>query len=161
MNDNVNHPSHYTQGRVEVIDFIEDQQLDPYRANLVKYILRERYKNGLEDLQKGEWYLNYQLNHFSTFAPRLPLGKVDVEEFIEDQKLSPEMGDVLRLACVPMPKCPKLVRVLDKVAPWIVMWKRKRVMESRLCDAQYFLHQHIYNLKMQEWLSEDEENANN
>ena len=31
--DNVNHPSHYTSGKIEVIDFIEDQQLNYHKGN--------------------------------------------------------------------------------------------------------------------------------
>ena len=27
MKDNINHPSHYTQGNIEVIDYIEDKKL--------------------------------------------------------------------------------------------------------------------------------------
>lgn len=56
--ENVDKPSHYTQGNIEVIDFIEDQALDFRIANVVKYVCRYRYKNGLEDLKKARWYLN-------------------------------------------------------------------------------------------------------
>lgn len=60
--DNVNHPSHYL-GNVEVIDYIEDklttEQFEGYLVgNIIKYISRYRKKNGLEDLEKGQWYLN-------------------------------------------------------------------------------------------------------
>lgn len=60
--DNVNHPSHYL-GNVEVIDYIEDkltpEQFEGYLiGNVIKYISRYQKKNGLEDLQKGRWYLN-------------------------------------------------------------------------------------------------------
>ena len=39
-NDPVNHPSHYTKGKIEVADFIADQQLNFDRGNAVKYICR-------------------------------------------------------------------------------------------------------------------------
>lgn len=63
QNDTVNHPSHYTQGRFEVIDIIEDavQGADPFEAvclaNVIKYTTRYRHKNGVEDLKKAQWYL--------------------------------------------------------------------------------------------------------
>jgi len=57
-NDIINHPPHYTQGNIEVIDFIEDQQLGYHAGNVVKYISRYRFKNGLEDLKKARWYLD-------------------------------------------------------------------------------------------------------
>lgn len=39
-NNAVTHPSHYTSGKIEVIDFITDQQLDFCLGNVVKYISR-------------------------------------------------------------------------------------------------------------------------
>ena len=38
--DNVNHPSHYTDGSIEVLDFIEDKKLNYHRGNAIKYICR-------------------------------------------------------------------------------------------------------------------------
>jgi len=58
MSDNVNHPKHYTQGKIEVIDFILDQKMPYLESNILKYICRHRYKNGLEDLKKAQWYIN-------------------------------------------------------------------------------------------------------
>lgn len=62
--DPVNHPSHYTQGKYEVIEVIEDatKNLTGIKAvclaNVLKYVLRFQYKNGLQDLKKANWYLN-------------------------------------------------------------------------------------------------------
>lgn len=56
--DVVNHPKHYNQGKIEVIDFIEDQKLDFRAGNVVKYVCRHGNKNGLEDLKKARWYLD-------------------------------------------------------------------------------------------------------
>lgn len=64
MNDNVNHPSHYTDGKIEVIDFIEDKGLNFHRGNAVKYISRAGKKDPnkeIEDLQKAAWYLNREI----------------------------------------------------------------------------------------------------
>ena len=60
--DNVNHPAHYL-GKIEVIDYIEDKlskdQFEGYLlGNILKYLSRYQKKNGLEDLEKGQWYLN-------------------------------------------------------------------------------------------------------
>lgn len=61
--DAVNHPSHYTRGRIEVIDFIEDQQLPYHLGNVIKYIARAGYKGDkLEDLKKARWYLDRYIN---------------------------------------------------------------------------------------------------
>lgn len=57
--DPVNHPSHYTRGKIEVIEFIEDQRLSYHLGNVLKYICRAGFKNNeVEDLKKAAWYLN-------------------------------------------------------------------------------------------------------
>nr|DAI31791.1 MAG TPA: nucelotide kinase [Caudoviricetes sp.] len=69
MNDSafeekVNHPSHYNAGKIEVIDFIEDQNLNFNLGNAVKYISRAGKKDPVkfrEDLEKAIWYLNREL----------------------------------------------------------------------------------------------------
>lgn len=55
---NVNSPSHYNQGTMEVIDAIEGLGLCFNGGNCLKYIARYQYKeNPLEDLKKAQWYL--------------------------------------------------------------------------------------------------------
>ncbi len=56
MKDAIN-PSHYKQGNIEVIDFILDQKLTYIEGNVIKYVSRYKYKNGIEDLKKAQWYL--------------------------------------------------------------------------------------------------------
>lgn len=60
--DKVNKPSHYNQGGIECIDYIAQQLGDGLvsycQGNVIKYLHRWRYKNGLEDLKKAQWYLN-------------------------------------------------------------------------------------------------------
>ena len=62
--DDVNHPAHYTGGKIEVIDFIEDKGLGFHLGNAVKYISRAGRKNPdkiVEDLQKAVWYINREI----------------------------------------------------------------------------------------------------
>lgn len=64
MSEKVNHPSWYNKGRIEVIEFLEDKNLDFHRANAVKYICRAGIKDQateIEDLQKAVWYLNRRI----------------------------------------------------------------------------------------------------
>ncbi len=64
MNDPVNHPSHYTKGKIECIDFIVDKQLNFCRGNAVKYIVRAGLKDTskeIEDLEKAVFYINYEI----------------------------------------------------------------------------------------------------
>jgi hypothetical protein len=57
MSENVNHPAHYRQGSMEVIDAIEGLALGFHAGNVVKYVARYKAKGGLEDLKKAAWYL--------------------------------------------------------------------------------------------------------
>lgn len=64
VSDSVNHPSHYTFGKIEVLDFIEDKKLGFHLGNAVKYISRAGRKDPaktVEDLRKAAWYLNRQI----------------------------------------------------------------------------------------------------
>jgi len=65
MTDNVNHPSHYTKGDIETIDYIVDvlgkfDALSYCHGNVIKYTgTRLRNKgNTIEDAKKAVWYLN-------------------------------------------------------------------------------------------------------
>ena len=62
VEDCVTSPPHYGQGRIECIeyikDFLSDDEYTGYlRGNIAKYLHRWRYKNGVEDLKKAQWYL--------------------------------------------------------------------------------------------------------
>lgn len=60
----VTHPSHYTDGGIETIDFIEAKGLDFCRGNAVKYISRAGKKDPekeVEDLEKAVWYLQREI----------------------------------------------------------------------------------------------------
>ncbi|NBK21974.1 MAG: DUF3310 domain-containing protein [Spirochaetia bacterium] len=56
--DLINHPPHYTSGKIEVWDFIIDQGLDFVLGNVIKYVCRAGRKGDrLEDLMKAKAYL--------------------------------------------------------------------------------------------------------
>jgi len=60
----VEHPSHYTQGKIEVIDFIRDQKMNYCEGNIIKYVCRYKFKNGLQDLKKAERYLKWMIEEY-------------------------------------------------------------------------------------------------
>ena len=62
--DPVNHPAHYTKGKIEVADFIADQKLNFDRGNAVKYVCRAGSKDPekeIQDLEKAIWYINHEI----------------------------------------------------------------------------------------------------
>lgn len=62
--DKINHPSHYTVGEIEVIDYIKDK-LSPdafigyCMGNVLKYVSRWEHKDGVQDLKKAAVYLKW------------------------------------------------------------------------------------------------------
>jgi len=63
MNDSVKHPPHYTFGRFEVIDVLEDWfPADPLLWQVGKYIARAGRKGNIaENLEKTAWYLRRRI----------------------------------------------------------------------------------------------------
>ena len=58
----VDHPKHYNQGGIELVNIVDSYQLGFYEGNIVKYVVRSGKKPGnskLQDLKKAQWYLNY------------------------------------------------------------------------------------------------------
>jgi len=60
--DLVNSPPHYNQAGIECVDAIAAATDDGFQyylqGNIIKYLWRYRYKNGIQDLEKAQWYLN-------------------------------------------------------------------------------------------------------
>lgn len=82
MNDIINHPAHYTDGKIEVIDFIEEKQLNFHRGNAIKYIARAGKKNKekeIEDLEKAVWYINREIQRLEKLKKNKDRKQVDYE----------------------------------------------------------------------------------
>lgn len=65
---NINHPSYYNDGKIEVIDFIEDKHLNFNRGNAIKYISRAGKKDlntEIDDLRKAKWYIDREIKQLS------------------------------------------------------------------------------------------------
>ncbi len=72
--DLVNHPAHYNQGKIEVIEFIEDKKLGFHLGNAIKYIARAGKKDPtkyVEDLEKAVWYIRRE-QELQKREPRRP-----------------------------------------------------------------------------------------
>lgn len=75
MVDMVNRPPHYTKGNIQAIDAIASAVMDLNgvesfcTANAIKYLWRWKHKNGVEDLRKARWYIDYLIALETTPAP--------------------------------------------------------------------------------------------
>ena len=60
--DMVNNQPHYNKYGVECIEAIQSATGEGYeyylQGNIIKYLWRYRYKNGVQDLEKAQWYLS-------------------------------------------------------------------------------------------------------
>lgn len=64
--EKVNHPQHYNHGKYECIDvMVENFGKEAVKhfclLNAFKYVWRTNYKNGVEDVKKAMFYLDYYL----------------------------------------------------------------------------------------------------
>lgn len=67
--DPVNRPAHYTDGKIEVIDYIEDKKLGFCLGNAIKYISRAGKKDPskeVEDLNKAKWYIERRIKELTS-----------------------------------------------------------------------------------------------
>lgn len=76
--DSVNHPAHYADRKIEVIEFIEDSGWGRgfCLGNAVKYIARAGKKDPskeIEDLEKARWYLDRQIEILKSIREARPL----------------------------------------------------------------------------------------
>ena len=79
MKDNIN-PNHYKGKGIECIEFTK--HLDFISGNAFKYVFRHLEKNGLEDLNKAEWYLNRFKAELPEY-PETPLSNADVSAILQ------------------------------------------------------------------------------
>ena len=57
-------PSHYQQGKIQVWDFIADQNLDFHLGNVIKYVCRaghKKYEDEIDDLLKAKVYIEKKI----------------------------------------------------------------------------------------------------
>jgi len=57
-------PKHYVGKGMEVIDIIDAFDLNAYEANIIKYVLRHKKKEGVICLRKAKWYLDRMIEKF-------------------------------------------------------------------------------------------------
>ena len=83
--DNVNHPSYYADGKIEVIEFIKDKNFGYCLGNAIKYISRSGKKSKeteIQDLQKAIWYINRRIQELNKQQKSInnETGKLENEE---------------------------------------------------------------------------------
>lgn len=78
--------SHYQKSEIQPIDFILKNNLGFCEGNIVKYITRYKYKNGIEDLLKAQHYVEFLIEQETEKNMKL---KNRLEEFgVEGKEMS-------------------------------------------------------------------------
>ena len=54
--------THYSSLAIQPVDYVMDNNPDYLQGNVIKYITRYKYKNGLEDLRKAKHYINMMMD---------------------------------------------------------------------------------------------------
>jgi len=57
-------PKHYNRHAIQPIDFIMKNKLSYCVGNVIKYVVRHKYKNGLEDLLKARQYIDFLIKEW-------------------------------------------------------------------------------------------------
>ncbi len=63
-------PNYYRKGRMELMDIMKElmtpEEVSGFlKGNIFKYVYRYEEKNGIEDLQKAEWYMGQLIKHYA------------------------------------------------------------------------------------------------
>lgn len=56
--------THYKVASIQPWDVMAAYGLDPWSANVLKYLLRFPYKAGRQDLEKAQHYIEYLITHY-------------------------------------------------------------------------------------------------
>lgn len=73
--NSVTRPKHYTSGKIEVLEAIEDWKLNYHRGQVIKYVARAGKKDPakhIEDLKKASFYLSREIELLTAKAEKRP-----------------------------------------------------------------------------------------
>ena len=84
-------PTYYHKGNYDVIEFCNKHEISFVTGNIIKYIVRYKNKNGVEDLKKAKEYLGRR------YVENLIIDSEDKLKFYEENNLNYKQGIILDL----------------------------------------------------------------
>ena len=84
-------PTYYHKGDYDVIEFCNKHEISFVTGNIIKYIVRYKNKNGVEDLKKAKEYLGRR------YIENLIIDSEDKLKFYEENNLNYKQGIILDL----------------------------------------------------------------
>ena len=87
--------THYQQYKVQPIELIMDMGWNFIQGNIAKYVLRAKYKNGQEDIDKAIHYceLGMDLDDRESYADNIAFQRIT--NFIQNNELNPFITSIL------------------------------------------------------------------
>lgn len=64
--EEIRNQKHYTQFKIQPVEFIAANNLDYFQGNVIKYVMRYNLKNGIQDLEKAKHYIDMMIQKIST-----------------------------------------------------------------------------------------------
>ena len=55
--------NHYKLYKIQPIEFIQSNSIPFIEGNVIKYVMRHKYKNGIEDLKKAKHYIDLLIHY--------------------------------------------------------------------------------------------------
>jgi len=89
FHEEVDHPRHYSRGKIECIEYIADKNMNYIVGNIFKYLTRYLYKNNpTKDLKKALKYITFEKQFVTNKRISQDIGlKYDLNEYLEDKNL--------------------------------------------------------------------------
>lgn len=84
-------PTYYHKGSYDVIEFCNKYEIGFVTGNIIKYLVRYKNKNGIDDLKKAKEYLNRR------YVENLIIDNEDKIKFFRENNLSYEQGKIIDL----------------------------------------------------------------
>lgn len=50
--------NHYKQFKIQPVEFCQINELNHCESNIIKYVCRHKFKNGIQDLEKAKHYID-------------------------------------------------------------------------------------------------------
>lgn len=60
---------HYSNMKIDVLTFCEENNLTPTQAKVIKYVVRHLDKGGLEDLKKARHIIEWMMEFYYGYSP--------------------------------------------------------------------------------------------
>lgn len=150
MKEDVKHQSHYDNGEIQPIQFMQSNMTVAafegfLKGNVMKYVARYESKNGLQDLKKGKVYLDWLIDSleygkgFELFPEKVEAQDVVSKEDDNVKESEPVHGGELKIGDICSNQDDDIVVITDTFVMDYRDYYRARIIATGDYSADYFL----------------------